>query len=168
MCFLELMIIYHLQKHIGDLYERSGRDSTLIRLLFVVTFIGVFFVGAGIGGAASNSLLGAYLCAFLGIIAVTVIFYVIAHNIPDRPKEPGYMDYYNEYRYTGRVSSPSRPRRKKRKRRDPEEEDEPPPPRRDEDDDPRPYGRSTSPDDDRIRGEDEPRRKRTGREDEDY
>lgn len=163
MCVMELVVLYYLQKHVGDVYERSGRNPTSIRVLFVGCLLAAYFAGAVLGVLASDNLLGGYACAFLGVVAVTVVFYALAHNVPDAKKEPGYMDYYHEYRTTGEVTL-ARPRRK---RRDPEdEEDDGPPPRPREPD--RPYRRSSDPDDDRVREEDPPRRQRRRREDEEY
>lgn len=179
----EIVLIYYLQKQIGETYERSGRDSTLIRVLFVVSWIFAELFCVIVGAVVTGEPMAGYLFGIGGIVCVCVIFFVIANSVPTvRRRERGYMDYYHEYRETGDVRI-SRPRRRRRRREDPEDEDDPPPrrPRDDEQDEPprrRASSREDEEEDDRPRRggfrrdeEDEPQprpRRRSPREDEDY
>src|SRR5262245_32211290 len=138
----EIVLIYYLQKQIGETYERSGRDSTLIRILFVVSWIiAELFCGIAIAIVTGHPMAG-YVGGIIGVVTVCFVFSVIANAGPTvRKRERGYMDYYNEYRETGDVRI-SRPRRR-RKRRDDDDDDRPPPPDDYEEDD-RPRRRASS------------------------
>src|SRR5262245_14501581 len=132
----EIFLIYWLQKQIGETYERGGRDSTLIRVLFVISWIVAEIFCIGVGLVVTGELAIGYLFGVVGIVGVCVVFFVIANTVPPKKRERGYMDYYQEYRETGNVRL-VRPRR--RPRRDPEDDDDDRPRRRrdeDEEDDP--------------------------------
>jgi hypothetical protein len=78
----EIILIYYLQKQIGETYERSGRDSTLIRILFVVSWILAELMGIGIGAAITGDMLGGLAFGAFGVIGVCIVFFVIANSVP--------------------------------------------------------------------------------------
>src|SRR5262249_51835717 len=111
----EIVLIYYLQKQIGETYERAGGDSALIRILFVLSWIfaEIFCVIAGV--VVTGEPMAGYLFGIVGIVCVCVIFFVIANTVPPaRKRDRGYMDYYHEYRETGDVRI-VRPRRRRRR-----------------------------------------------------
>jgi phage shock protein PspC (stress-responsive transcriptional regulator) len=160
----EIVLIYYLQKQIGETYERSGRDSTLIRILFVVSWILAELMGIGLGVAITGDMAGGLVLGVFGVIGVCVVFFIIANAVPStrRQTERGYLDDYNEYRATGRISGTTR---KRRRRRPDDDDDDDRVRRRDEDDDDdRPRRRVASRDDD---DEDDRPRRRAARDDDD-
>jgi hypothetical protein len=149
----EIILIYFLQQQLGEMIERKGHDSILIRVLFVVSWFVCEIGGATMGFVVHGGQFGPAVLAGAvgGIIFVCAIFFFIAAMFPEAKRERGYMDDYHEYRRSGRI---------KKRRRYEEDEDEDRVRRRDDFEEDRPRRRPREEEDDRP-----PRRPRYADED---
>src|SRR5262245_49487550 len=98
----EIFLLIMLSKQLGEMVERNGHDSMLIRVLFIVSWIVAEVLGAAIGAAVAG-FPTAVVGGIMGIFIVCVIFFGIAGVLPEKKRKSGYMDDYYEYRSTGRI-----------------------------------------------------------------
>src|SRR5262249_56983876 len=98
MCICDLILLYYLHAQVGAAYERSGRDSTVFRILFVICWIVADLLGIAAAAISRDPGVGLVIGGFC-LVVVCVVFFVIAYAVPPaRPSgQLGSMDDYTAY-----------------------------------------------------------------------